>query len=97
MQRHKIRLLIFLVCSKSFFAYSQQTYDLQHNQIQTEEQLNPLSTKLDADVFIGCIKFNVSYVVMPTADAERRNKAEFVASQNKKSLGDELVIPNPFQ
>lgn len=69
-------------------AFSKHTYNLQHNQIQPEKTLKQPNVPQDVNVFIGCVKYTVSYVVVPTEDSERRDNAQFAATENKKSYGD---------
>lgn len=93
MKVFKIRkILVLSVCLTPLFAYSQQTYQLQHNNIQPKKTINKSTGQQDTNVFVGCIEYSVSYLVVPTEDVERRNKAQFAATENKKSYGDERTI-----
>lgn len=73
-------------------AFSKQTYNLQHNQIQPTKTFTQSSVQQDAKVFIGCIEYTVSYAVAPTADIELIDKAQFVVTQNNKSYGNKRTI-----
>jgi hypothetical protein len=92
MQLNTLRILTLLLFLTTHYAFSKQTYNLQHNQIQPEKTFKQPSVQQDAKVFIGCVEYTVSYVVSPTEDSERRDNAQFAATENKKSYGDKRTI-----
>lgn len=92
MQTIKRRLLTLLVSLIPLVAFSQQTYQLQHNLIQPKKVLDKTDTGYEGDFFVGCVEYRVSYVVVPTDDSERMSNAQFAATENKKSYGDKRTI-----
>lgn len=92
MQFNTQRILTLLLFLTTHCAFSKQTYNLQHNQIQPEKTFKQPSVHKDTNVFIGCVEYTVSYIVAPTEDSERRGNAQFAATENKKSYGDKRTI-----
>jgi hypothetical protein len=92
MQLNTLRILTLLLFLTPHYAFSKQTYNLQHNQIQPEKIFKQPSVQQDANAFTGCVEYTVSYVVAPTEDIDRRDLAQFAATENKKSYGDKRTI-----
>ncbi|MDN7128767.1 hypothetical protein J6I92_02600 [Pseudidiomarina sp. 1APR75-15] len=85
MAQYKNWLIFLVIGLSSSSVFSQETYIFQHS--HAAEEAPETSNELDADVFVGCIDYTITYLAVPTDNIEQREKAEFAIAELLKSNG----------